>query len=123
MTILICSTSLFHLCACYTLHRYYTPIFSSMLCRTPFTGAVSTFASSSITTPVEVRPISAANVVYGFHEADLRGVTSSIILSTCSSVRPLVSYKVCVSVLSCSMGVGWWNYRHQEIGEAERDAA
>ena len=41
--------------------------------------------------PFCVRPISCAKVECGFHAADLRGVTSSNILSTCSSERPLVS--------------------------------
>lgn len=53
--------------------------------------STSTWISVSVTSPCLVMPISLAKVVVGLHPAELRGVTSSSILSTCSSDKPLVS--------------------------------
>lgn len=46
---------------------------------------------TGISIPFSPRCISAANVLCGFHLREVRGVLSSSILSTCSSVRPFVS--------------------------------
>jgi hypothetical protein len=46
---------------------------------------------SGLRVPFSSRPISAAKVVVGTHLAEVRGVVSSNMRSTCSRVKPLVS--------------------------------
>ena len=55
----------------------------------PFLSTSSTISGASV--PLSVRPISAAKVLCGTHLAEFLGVVSSIIRSTCSRERPLVS--------------------------------
>ena len=55
----------------------------------PLRSTSSTISGARV--PLSVRPISAAKVLWGTHLAELRGVVSSIMRSTCSRERPLVS--------------------------------
>ncbi len=55
----------------------------------PLRSTSSTISGAKV--PLSVRPISAAKVLCGTHLAEVLGDVSSIMRSTCSSERPLVS--------------------------------